>query len=234
MTFPLTLDLLRRREVLLKSFSDRGPENARRAQDDLFGDQNSRKARLGGLAGLQDPAVMEAKRQAETKLRQTVSQRSQADKMRATLGTKLPQALDVWRSINTDHELLRATARRSTATCSTSPAMLRAVGRGDGQAQRRSAARVSRAELDSLKQQLFSERRSIDDLEIVKLADSLGMLHRTGRSRRSAGREADLAGKSPSERAARVGSGHEAGRRGAPQATGRRGRGGHRQLRTTR
>ena len=51
--------MLRRREVLLKTYSDRSLENARRAQDDLFSYQNSRKARLGGLAGLQDPAIME-------------------------------------------------------------------------------------------------------------------------------------------------------------------------------
>ena len=63
---PDTLNMLRRREVLLKTFADRSLENARRAQDDLFGIQNSRKARIGGLAGLQDPAVM-AKKQAEEK-----------------------------------------------------------------------------------------------------------------------------------------------------------------------
>src|SRR4029077_3159532 len=50
---PQTLDLLRRREVLLKTFADRSLENKRRATDDLFSIQNSRKARLGGLAGLQ-------------------------------------------------------------------------------------------------------------------------------------------------------------------------------------
>src|SRR5579863_6895611 len=54
-TVPGTLNLLRRREVLLKNFSDRSVENARRAEDELFGIQNSRKAYLGMLAGLQDP-----------------------------------------------------------------------------------------------------------------------------------------------------------------------------------
>jgi hypothetical protein len=58
---PYTLDLLRRREVLLKTYSDRSLENARRAEDDLFSYQNSRKARIGGLAGLQDPAIMDKK-----------------------------------------------------------------------------------------------------------------------------------------------------------------------------
>ena len=43
---PGTLNLLRRREVLLKNYSDRSAENARRAEDDLFSIQNSRKAYL--------------------------------------------------------------------------------------------------------------------------------------------------------------------------------------------
>ena len=59
--------MLRRREVLLRTYSERSLENARRAQDELFGFQNSRKARLGGLAGLQDPRIMARKRAAESK-----------------------------------------------------------------------------------------------------------------------------------------------------------------------
>src|SRR6202158_859913 len=70
---PGTLNLLRRHEVLLKNYSDRSSENARRAEDELFGIQNSRKAYLGILAGLQDPAIMDKKRAAEKTLRDKVS-----------------------------------------------------------------------------------------------------------------------------------------------------------------
>ena len=51
----------------------RSAENARRVEDDLFGIQNSRKAYLGMLAGLQDPAILEKKREAEKELRDAVS-----------------------------------------------------------------------------------------------------------------------------------------------------------------
>jgi len=70
---PGTLNLLRRREVLLKNYSDRSSENARRAEDELFGIENSRKAYLGIIAGLQDPAIMDKKRAAEKALRDKVS-----------------------------------------------------------------------------------------------------------------------------------------------------------------
>ena len=59
--YPSSLRTIFRREVLLSAYSQRSLENARRAKDDLFGYQNTRKARLGGLAGLQDPAIMERK-----------------------------------------------------------------------------------------------------------------------------------------------------------------------------
>src|ERR1700739_1493871 len=68
-----TLNLLRRREVLLQNYSERSTENARRAEDELFGVQNSRKAYLGMLAGLQDPAILGKKRDAEKELRDAVA-----------------------------------------------------------------------------------------------------------------------------------------------------------------
>ena len=65
---PYILDFIRRREVLLQQFSLNGQEQARRAKDGLFGIQNARKARLGMIQGLQDPAVMAAKEKAEAEL----------------------------------------------------------------------------------------------------------------------------------------------------------------------
>ncbi len=49
--FPFLLQRLNRWEVLLMAFSGRSEENARQAKELLFGVQNSRKARVGGLAG---------------------------------------------------------------------------------------------------------------------------------------------------------------------------------------
>src|SRR5262249_30061135 len=67
--FPFNLQRLNRVEVLLMAFSGRSEENARQAKELLFAVQNSRKARVGGLAGLLDPAVMARKREYEQKLR---------------------------------------------------------------------------------------------------------------------------------------------------------------------
>src|SRR5579885_2511021 len=67
--YPFFLQRLNRLEVLLLAFSGRNEENARQARELLFGVQNSRKARVGGLAALLDPHLMARKKEQEKKLR---------------------------------------------------------------------------------------------------------------------------------------------------------------------
>ena len=71
--YPFVLNYLRRLEVMLSTYGERSSENRRQSQDDKFGVQNSRKARLGGLQGLQDPALLQAKKAAEDSLRAKVA-----------------------------------------------------------------------------------------------------------------------------------------------------------------
>ncbi len=63
--FPLIMQRLNRLEVLLSTYSGRTEENKRQAKELFFGVQNSRKARIGGLAALLDPKLFEAKKQEE-------------------------------------------------------------------------------------------------------------------------------------------------------------------------
>ncbi len=69
---PMAMQRLWRREVQLQTFMARNPEWERIASGDFFGVQNSRKARTGILAGLHDPAIMNAKIESEKKLRAAV------------------------------------------------------------------------------------------------------------------------------------------------------------------
>jgi hypothetical protein len=55
---PLSLSSLFRAEGWLRAFANRGAEQARVAQTDIFGVANSRKAQLGQLGGLLDPGTM--------------------------------------------------------------------------------------------------------------------------------------------------------------------------------
>ena len=86
---PALLNALRRREVLLTSWGARLPENARVADDALFGTQNGRKKQTGSLQALQDPAFLAAKQARETALRAKVA----ADpKLQAAYGDAWDQA----------------------------------------------------------------------------------------------------------------------------------------------
>ena len=65
---PYVLNFLRRREILLNLFSQRSEENRAAAHEQLMGIQNSRKAYMGMLQGLQDPSFIAAKEREEQSL----------------------------------------------------------------------------------------------------------------------------------------------------------------------
>src|SRR5256714_221800 len=54
---PTWLQMFNRREVLLQAWGQRSFENARRAREDLYGDQNNRKRYDGYVAALYDPEI---------------------------------------------------------------------------------------------------------------------------------------------------------------------------------
>ncbi|MCR4415518.1 MAG: S46 family peptidase [Thermoguttaceae bacterium] len=201
-SFPYLMRKLYRREVILTSYSERSQENARRAQDELFGIENSRKARLGGLAGLQDPAILDAKRAAEAELRKAVAGRPE---LAAAVGDPWADVLGiikVWEGILYDYDLLE----RGAAFNSDKFHIARILVRLADETAKPNAQRLrefAESNLDSLKRDLFSEAPIYDDLETVKLADSLGMfLEMAGPGHPLV--QKVLAGRPPRERAAEL------------------------------
>jgi len=79
---PYVLPMFNRREVLGLTYGARSLENARRARDDLFGDQNNRKRYNGYLTGLLDPQIWSALQAREQKLRDAISHDS---KLKSTI-----------------------------------------------------------------------------------------------------------------------------------------------------
>ena len=68
--------------------------------------QNSRKARLGMLAGLQDPAVMDPHKAAEQAFRQAVMKDPQLEKSCGDAWNTVAESLKVWEPIYKDFDLL--------------------------------------------------------------------------------------------------------------------------------
>jgi hypothetical protein len=199
---PRSLNGLRRLEVLLGTYSSRGIENARRAQEDLRHAQNSRKARLGALEGLQDPAVMARKRSDEKALRQAVEKSTELRGLYGDAWDQIATAIGNYRPLQPEHQLIElGTAFRSDLF-----GKARGLVRMAEETRKPNAERLreySEAALASLKQNLFSDAPIYADLETLKLADSLASLMETLGGEHELVRKI-LAGKSPRARAAEL------------------------------
>ena len=110
-------------EVLLEYGYSGRSEQARQAKDELFGIQNSRKARIGGLAGLLDPELMARKAKAEkraARARSTPTPRSRP--LRRRLGQDRRGAEGRGARSSSRYNLLEARRRVRLASSSASPA----------------------------------------------------------------------------------------------------------------
>lgn len=201
-TYPFVLDLLRRREVLLRVYSERSAENERRAHDQLFGIENSRKLFVGRLAGLQDPAIMKKKADAEAELRQKVSSDAQLNAQYGDAWQLVDTALAAYRPIYVPLSLLE----RGYAFNSRLFGIARGIVRLTEESQKPNADRLReyrQSNLDSLKQQLYSTAPIYDDLETLTLGDSLSHWLEVAGPNDPLVQQA-LAGKSPDQRASEL------------------------------
>jgi hypothetical protein len=171
-TYPFALNFYRRHEILLRAFSERSAENERRAHDELFGTQNARKAYLGFLGGLQDPVIMKRKAAAETALRQKVAADPQLNAQDGEAWRMVHNAFATYRPFMAEYRFLEGAAGFNSELFN----IARTIVRLADESQKPNADRLREfreSNLESLKQQLYSEAPIYDDLETAKLADSL-------------------------------------------------------------
>ncbi|HEY7314920.1 MAG TPA: S46 family peptidase [Gemmataceae bacterium] len=202
--FPFLLQRLNRWEVLLSAFSGRSEENARQAKELLFGVQNSRKARVGGLAALLDPDLMARKKEQEKKLRAKADE-DESLKDARTAWDRIAKAQKVRAASIRKYTMLEAAAGFNSQLFTIARTLLRA---GDELPKKNSERlrEFRESNLESLKFQLFSGAPIYADYEKVKLTDALTFLcAELGRDNELVKKV--LAGKSPSERAYQLVSG---------------------------
>src|SRR5437762_1489931 len=178
---PYVLRMFNRREVLELSYSARSFENARKARDDLFGDQNNRKRYDGYLAGLLDPQISSALEAREGKLRDAIGREpkfksalSAYDRIKraqAEIAKNAPvyNYLEQERPVTVGYRGPRAFAGNLFKYARL---LLRAADeRAKPNAERIPAFRDSARE--SLELELSSNEPIYDDYEILRLTDSL-------------------------------------------------------------
>lgn len=204
--YPYLLSRLNRYEVLLRSWAERSEENRQKAEEELFGIQNSRKARIGGLQGLLDPNIMARKAAGEKRLRDFIT--ANPDKVTSDAA----KAFDVI----ADAEKLRAKMivdmtllENGAAFNSTLFGYAKTILRYSEEKAKPAADRLPEfgdARLPSLKNRLYSPAPTDDALEILKLADGLTLFATTKGANDELVKKV-LAGKSPRERAYELVSG---------------------------
>jgi hypothetical protein len=207
--YPYLLQRLNRLEVLLNSWVERSEANRQKGEDELFGIQNSRKARIGGLAGLLDPKLMGRKKAEEERLRKFIAdqlarpdlsaaERADFEAARAAFDT-IAKAEKKRAEVYKEYALLEQGSGFNSALFGIARTLVRAADEKPKPAGDR-LREFADARLPSLEFGLFSDEPIYDDLETLKLADSLTFLATTY------GADSELvktvlAGKSPRDRA---------------------------------
>jgi len=199
--YPFTLNILRRREVLLTNYAQRSIENDRRAHDALFGIKNSRKAYLGRIAGLQDPAVLKSKAATEAALRQKVTSDPALSSAYGDAWQNVETALATYRPIFVEYRFLEGGLAFNSGLFQTARTLLR-LGEESTKPNGERLREYRESNLPSLKQGLYSEAPIYEDLEIVTLTDSLSNLVEMAPNSPLVLQV--LAGKSPQERASEL------------------------------
>jgi hypothetical protein len=195
---PRTMQRLFRMEVILNSYSARSQENARRAKDDLFGVQNSRKARKGGLAGLLDPELMGTKAAAEKALREKIAAREDLKDALAAYD-RIAAAQKIIAVNARPYNLLEGGGAFNCELFGIARTLLRAAeerAKPNGERLRE----FTDASRESLELGLFSDKPIYHDLEELELTDSLTYFAEE-MSASSPLVQKVLAGKSPNARA---------------------------------
>jgi hypothetical protein len=196
---PFVLDVIRRREIVLRTYSDRSLENARQAQDELMLYQNSRKARLGMLAGLQDPSLMKRKQAEQDSLQSAVLKDPKLKDAYGGAWQEVDAAIASWKPIYSQHYLLERGAAFNAELFTIARTLVR-LAEETARPNPQRLREYADSNLDSLKQQLFSEAPIYPGLEIAKLTDSLSMLAELFGADHTLVTQV-LAGRSPQERA---------------------------------
>jgi hypothetical protein len=198
---PFRLNSLKRQEVLLGNWSNRSEENARRARDDYFGVQNSRKALDGRLAGLLDPELFSGKLKAEADFKAQLAGQPGLTNVLAAYD-KIADATRILAAQATRYNLIEGAQAFQGESFDLARTLLRAGDErpkpnGDRLREFSDSGKVS------LELGLFSEKPIYTDLEILKLADALTFLAgQLGLSDPLVKKV--LAGRSPCERAAEL------------------------------
>lgn len=198
---PYQLDYLNRQEIILQQFAGKGIEQARRAKEELFSIQNSRKVYYGRIKGLQDPDNLRKKQQEENEILAQVNQEPTLKPLAKAWET-IAKAQKVAEKLFVKRAILEGAQGFHSQLFTIARTLVRLAQENKKPNEER-LAEYRDSNRASLEQQLFSDAPIYEDLEIAKLTDSLTYLVTKFGENHDLVRQV-LQGKSPSERASEL------------------------------
>ena len=172
---PVVIDLLSRREKVLKEFAAQSAENARVAADNIFYVENSLKAYVGRRDGLDDKSLMDKKAAEEQKLRSAVDADPKLKKEYGSAWKAIAKSIKPQTTLYFPYNFVE----RDLGFDSTLAQYARILVRVTAERQKPNSQRLreyTEARLPSLEQQLFSTAPVYPTLNIASLTESLTMM----------------------------------------------------------
>src|SRR5579885_769747 len=174
-SIPLLIRYLEHREAVLKAYMAEGPEQTRRAENELNGIQNALKVYRGQLAGLKDQALMARKVKEEQALRQSIAADPRRQKEYGDAFDAIANARKNFAPYERDRRFLDLAAGFNTNLF----AYARALVRFAAESVKPNAERLPEyadARLPALGAALAADSPLYLDFEKMKLADSLAFM----------------------------------------------------------
>jgi len=166
-SYPFTIDNLKRRQAILHEYASRGPEQERIARNTIFGIENSLKATIGYQSGLLDKDLMARKLAEEQQIRQAVTANPELAKEYGQAWDEIAQAQKEFASFFKQYQFFERGNAFNTVYFNMARSIVRMASMRDAQG-RATGAGAGR---------MMGESRPVpDDFEILKLTDSLQQL----------------------------------------------------------
>jgi hypothetical protein len=174
-SYPFSIANLKRRQAYMRAYAAKGEEEARIANRNLFGIENSLKATIGYQSGLLDKALMEKKLREEQALRAEVRKDADLEKVFGSAWDENAEAEKAYASFFKPLTFFD----RANGFYTTYFTMARNIVRLAMEKPKPNADRLREfrdASLPSVERGILSPAPIYDEFEILKLADSLAQL----------------------------------------------------------
>ena len=208
-SIPLLLRLLQSRQVALKAYMAQGGEQTRRAENELNSVENSIKVYKGQVEGLSDPNVMAKKRKAEQALRNSIAADPKKQQEYGSAWEAIAKGRKDLALYERDRRFLDPTISSPVLPAGFNTSLFgyaRTLVRLAEESEKPNAKRLPEytdARRGALEGALYSTNPIYDDLEKIKLANSLAFLQKEYGANSDVAKKV-LKGKTPEARAAEL------------------------------